>query len=217
MSYVDKYGLWNVKECIDGNPSGNDGWILTAYAEKLELPVHPKLYHSWLTLERGDHIRKFPIERLPGKEHPYISRDVVLGAIYLGMTDVWHLKRMDWNFSPIILPALNIFKLIHQLWQLRGKHRNHFWQNHGFEQVFHVAFMVPLHDRAAIYRFSGETPPPVIYRLIEWVDKRRKPRNNSSALIRWLKYDQMPEIRVFEEYFGIDHPITKAARTWANT
>lgn len=206
MNYKDKYGLWNVKPCVDGNPSGNDGWILTAYAQKVGfVVVLHELYETWGSLMcRGG----FPIERLPNKPVPFVSRDVILGVVFLGLTDVKQLKRMGWNFSPRPLPELNIFKLIHQLWQLRGKHRNHFWQHPGFEQVYHVAFMVPLQDRAALYRFSGGTAP-MLYRLIEWFDKRRKPENNSSALIRWLKYNQVPELKVFEEYFGEKHPMTR--------
>lgn len=213
MNYIDKYGLMNVKPVgEDGMPTGNDGWILSAYAHNLGLEVNRaslrKLFHNQL-----DYIPDvmFPVTRLPGKFAPPVSRDVMLGWAYFKLISSSDLELNRWNFSPIKLPKFNLFKLIHQLWKLRHSHRNRFWQDPGFEQVYHTAFLCPFQDRAFYYRCSGEKVP-VIYRLIEAIDKRFvKPKNDSSALIRWLKGYGDPKPVVFNRYFrDPNHPIAIA-------
>lgn len=204
MSYINELGLYDVDPNTDGKPTSNDGWILTAYAQKLGLPVDKSrliLTKEMLTT-RADGL---PIERLPNKQTPFLSRDVILGLVALKLISVSQLEKANWNFSPFKLPKFNLFKLISQLYQLKGKHRNHFWQNKGFEQVYYTAFSVPLTDRAFLYQASGK-PVPMIYRLISWFDSKLKPKSNSGALIRWLKYDNIPDKKVFEEYFGTGHP-----------
>jgi hypothetical protein len=204
-NYIDRYGLYNVEPVDqDGLPTGNDGWILTAYAKKLGLPVNSaRLEVTWDYLD-------YPFERIPGKKEPPVSRDVVLGLVSLGILSSRDLAKAKWTFSPFPLPPFNPVKLIKQIRQARGQHRNYFWKN-GLDQIYRFAFSVPLTDRAFYYRCRG-LKAPLIYRLIEAADKRMKPKNNSSALIRWLKYDKWPVIKVFEEYFGKEHPITNKAR-----
>lgn len=182
MNYIDKYGLYSWKPILEGGePSENDGWILTAYAKKRGDTLQwDKLNDCFKTLKKSS--EGYPVERLPNKETPYLSRDVVLGLSYLGL---WNYGM---TFSPFPLPKFNLFKLIHQLWKLKGKHRNHFWQNEGFEQVYHTAFMVPFQDRAFVLRCQNKKVP-MIYRVIEWVDSRKKATDKSSAYIRWLKYN----------------------------
>ena len=210
MNYIDKFGLWNVKPCIDSEPSGNDGLIVTAYAEKVGFEIREPLRY-WLQLERSSNTFNYPIERLPGKPTPYPSRDFMLGAVYFRFIRAGRMIRNNWNFSPVPLPRLNIFKLAYQLWRLRGKHRNTFWMEKGYEQVYLTAFMVPFQDRAYYFRAFGENTP-WYYRVIEAIDKKLEAKDNSSKLLRWVKYNQKPGLKVFKEYFGKDHPITKAAQ-----
>lgn len=74
MTYVDKYGLWNVKECINGEPSGNDGPILTAYADKLGVPLdNPSLtayYDALIAVKIASYLSSayliIPLHRLLG-------------------------------------------------------------------------------------------------------------------------------------------------------
>lgn len=211
MRYVDNYGLYNVKPVgEDGKPTGNDGLIISAYADKAGLMVD--IYNLRVGLWHKLKARNgFPIERLPGKETPYPSRDFYLAAKWFEFEKTDHLKRYGWNFSPFKLPSINPFKLVAQAALAIGKDRNFFWEN-KLDQIYRFAFSIPLHDRA--FYFNMEViHAPKIYALIEWVDRKFfKAGNNSSKLIRWLKYNEMPKIEVFEEYFGKDHPITLKIR-----
>lgn len=205
--YVDTYGQWHVKTCLEGKPSSNDGLIISAYAKKAGLPVNQlEIGYMWTKL-KGSYL--FPIERTPGKPTPYPSRDFFLGARALSLTSVQAMETQNWNFSPFPLPPLNIFKLIGQLWKLRNKDRNYYWENPGFEQVYRTAFMVPFQDRAFYYAGSGEVVPR-LYRAWNFVDSKLKTSNPSSALIKWLKHDIKPPKEIFVTYFGAQHPITLA-------
>jgi len=147
----------------------------------------------------------YPIERTPGKSTPYPSRDFWLGASYLRFTNIEIFTENDWVMSPVPLPRLKIFKLLYQLYQLRNKDRNYFWMNPGFEQVYRVAFMIPLHDRAFHYRMS-RVRVPLICVLIEWIDKIIPSNNLSGKFIRFLKYGERPSRKEWIEKFQEDHP-----------
>jgi hypothetical protein len=195
--YVDKYGRYHDKPCTNGAPSSNNGWIYSAYAEKIGLELNldnPYMYRCWH--QRTRHIDDF---------EPPMSRDEMLGFAYLGNIDLG-----AWNFSPWALPKFNFIEFCKQLWECRNQDRNYFWKN-KLTQVYHVAFITPLQDRAYYYRTFG-VRPPYFYTIIEFIDKKLKPKSNSGALIRWLKYDIDPGLKVFEEYFGKEHPIYMAAK-----
>lgn len=212
MNYVDECGLWNVKPVgPDNKPTGNDGWIVTAYAVKCGFKINQELITK--TWERLKKIGPLPIERLPNKETPYCSRDVMLGLGALKLITVDDLIAHDWKFSPKPIPKFDIFKLANQLWQLRPRlvkwkiifaHRNYFWEN-NLDQIYRFAYSVPLQDRAFYYRIAGRCVP-FFYYLIESIDEKLKPGSNSGTLIRWLKYDRQPDTSVWVDYFSIDHP-----------
>lgn len=210
-SYQDKYGQWHVEPCINGEPSGNDGLILSAYAKKLGMLSYSQAFIGSMVndLKRNDQM--IPIERIPNVEMPNVeihtptpSRDFFLGFSSL----VWHgLFTKSWNFCPYALPKFNLIKFAIQAYKLYGKHRNTMWQESGYEQVWHVGYMIPLWDRAYHQRSQGRKVS-LIYKLIEYVDSKLKPSSDSSALLRWLKYNQVPDSSVFDRYFGVNHPIT---------
>lgn len=204
MRYIDKYNLWNVKPVgEDREPTGNDGLIISAYAHKVGLLNNPALVWKFYMMELK-HKDGLPVERLPNKPTPPPSRDFFLAASYFGM-----VKLGGWNFSPYPIPKFDLIAAIKQFWALRGKHRNTFWENPGYEQVFRFAFSVPLQDRAFYYRMKNQRAP-LFYRWIEVIDSILRSKSDSSKLIAWLKYDKRPELEVFERYFGKDHPIYKA-------
>lgn len=217
MNYVDEHGQWHPKPVTESNPiPSNDGMIISAYAAKLDLPVNNNKLFLMVFMKNAfiSSYVHLPAERTPNKPQPYPSRDFYLGLSALELIRATDMEMSGWNFSPLKLPELSVIKLVKQLWNLRGKHRNTFWREEGYEQVRHVAFSVPIHDRAFYYRMEGRRVP-LIYKLAELVDKYlvRKSGDDSSALIRWLKYDQLPEVQVFERYFGSSHPITQARRS----
>jgi hypothetical protein len=194
MTYQDRYGRYHDKPCIDGEPSSNNGWIYTAYANKLRLPLdQTKLALCYNQCSAGKLIRS------PGQDFPPQSRDEVLGMAALGFLRSPHMN--GWNFSPFPLPRLNLITLAKQLCQIRGQHRNYFWQN-NLGQIYHVAFSVPLTDRAFILKCWGETHTPraLFYRAIAFVDSLI----GKDSGIRYLKYGKSKEAML--EEFPADHP-----------
>lgn len=207
MNYVDKYGFWNVKpvasSCL---PSGNDGAIVTAYAQKAGLGIDwPNL---WNTRELIEKLRGVPMQRHPGKFYPPPSRDTMLGMVALGLLHPEDLKANGWLFCPFAVPAFNPLKTIAALWRMRKAHRNALWEGTGEPHLFRFAFSVPLVDRSFMLRKVG-MPRNFFYDLAEWIGRTFfPPKNDSSKLIAWLKSDfNAPELEVFKRYFGESHPI----------
>ncbi len=222
-NYQDRWGRFHDKPCIDGEPSSNNGWIFTAYWYKLN-NIHPNLQYTPELVEAGEECA-FLLKRHPApiENRVPMSRDEVLGLSALG----FELDLEGWNFSPYPVPKFNPFKLTAQLWELRPtwgpafnyenrienqliyKHRNYFWQN-NLDQLYRFAFSVPLQDRAFILRQVEKSN--LFYSAVEWVSKQRKATDPSSRLIEWLKWGDKPDLELFEDYFGEDHPFCQKIR-----
>lgn len=234
-NYQDKYGRFHHKPVTDGEPSSNNGWIYTAYAQKVGVPVDMEQlkvcfrYCSVVsTYQSPAHII-----RSPGNPLPVISRDEILGMTSLGFLKPEHLQ--SWNFSPYTLPKFSFTKLLSQLWQLRPtfsysvtintdtnsssqsflewKHRNYFWQN-GLDQIYRFAFSVPVQDRYFILKkwdsFKWYKPSHILYLTIAKIDAKLSPSG-----LRFLKYTPYPfktfadgeSIKAMISEFPTDHPI----------
>lgn len=205
MQFIDKFGFWNVKEVGPSkDPSGNDGAIVTAYALKVGFTIDWQ--NLWNTRDLVKKKNEIPIERHPGKPYPPPSRDTMLGLVALGMLHPETLIAGNWLFCPFKIPPFNPFSTISALLRLKKSHRNALWEGKGEPHVFRFAFSVPLVDRAFMLRHVG-MPVNYFYSLVEWIDKKFTSSSPSSKLIRWLKYDEMPEQSVFDTYFGREHPI----------
>jgi hypothetical protein len=220
-NYQDKWGRFHDKPCINGEPSSNNGWIYTAYAAKVGVPVDRKKLlecFSWCTANEDFAF----IRRSPGKDTPPVSRDEVLGAIDLRLLQPMNLN--GWNFSPYAIPSFNLISFCKQLWQLRPeielfepgqinsgtsqliyKHRNYFWEN-NLDQLYRFAFSVPLVDRHFILKkwgkFSWLKPSHILYAAIAKIDSFI----GKDSGIRFLKYGKSAEAMI--EEFPEDHPIT---------
>jgi hypothetical protein len=207
LNFVDKYGRYHDKPVTDSNPiPSNNGWIYTAYADKLNLTVDKeklqKCFNECLVTEiPADSSSPHHLIRSPYLPLPPISRDEILGMAALGMLKPEHLN--GWNFSPFPLPAFNIVTLVKQLWEIRNKHRNYFWQN-ALSMVYHVAFSVPLTDRHFILSKWGEFN--WFYFIVAKVDSLFKPKNG----LGWLKYNRDKEVML--EEFSADHPFKKESQ-----
>jgi hypothetical protein len=208
MNYTDRFGQWHKNPVVGQDPDGqHDGMILSAYADKLGLVGQPDNYSVLFNSLRRHEKYRYPVERYPGLETPYPSRDFFLGAAYFRLVAPYSFAP-GWNFSPLPLPRLNLFKLIYQLWQCRGQDRHYFWKN-KLDQVYHLAFMVPLHDRAFYYHRWGMRVP-LVYSVIAWIDQTYfKPKGGSSKRIRWLKYGIPADNHSWLAYFGREHPFTQ--------
>jgi hypothetical protein len=193
--YIDQLGLYQDNK----EATSNNKWIYSAYAKKVGLLTHLS------TEAKNEALYCFAWKvRHRDKPTPVMSRDEILGLVYLLNPDETKSLYKTWNFSPYVLPKLNIFRLIYELIQCYGEHRNYFWQN-GFEQMRHVAFMVPFQDRAFLMRI-WKMEVPWYYRAIEWFDKRLKKSNRSSKAIRSFKYG-LDNHKGICYYFEIGHPI----------
>lgn len=199
--YQDRWGRWHDKECVNGEPSSNNGWIFTAYAKKMGFEVDRGLLMECAErsmIRRGD---KIVFSRSPGKLTPPMSRDEILGMVYLGVVGF----RDSWYFGPYEYPSFNPFKTLAALWRMKKAHRNALWEGKGEPHLFRFAFSVPIQDRAFILRCQGEDVP-WYYRLVEWVDQRRKSSSLSSRLIHQFKYDNRFDTEDLAKYFGLFHP-----------
>lgn len=192
ISYFDKYGRIHDKPCLNGEPSSNNGWIYTAYYKKLT---------GYSTIDpEAANVCCDELVRSPNKPVPPISRDEILGLVYLGFLLPGHLD--GWSFSPYKVPEINPFKLIKQLWEMRNQDRNYFWKN-DLDQIYRFAFSVPLVDRHFILQCWGQFN--ILYWAIAKIDSMINSSNRSSRAIAWLKYDK--PIEELRQYFTEQHPV----------
>jgi hypothetical protein len=191
-NYVDQYGRYHTKPVTPTNPvPTNNGWIYTAYAKKAGLPIDDyKLRYCLELSDQGDGI----IWRSPGKELPPMSRDEILGMVELNLIgDV-----PNWNFSPYPIPKFNLVKLVKQLLEQKGQHRNYFWVN-GLDQMYRFAFAVPLTDRHFILSKQGK------FNILYWAIAKVDSIIGKDSGIRYLKYGKSK--KAMQEEFPADHPI----------
>lgn len=197
--YMDKYGMYHDKPCVAGEPKSNNAWIYTAYAEKGKLPLDKDLVEVTFKkciIPAIELTAGFYLIRTPYKACPPISRDEILGMASLGFLKPEHLT--GWSFSPYEVPKFNLIKTIKQLLELRGKHRNYFWQN-NMDQIYRFAFSVPLQDRHFILQTWGKFNP--FYWLVAKIDAMFEAKSGMD----WLKYNKGME--VMKEEFPENHPL----------
>lgn len=228
-NYVDMYSRYHHKEVTISNPipSGN-GWLYTAYAAKAGLEIdYGKLSQCFDDCTEVGSDGLAHLNRSPGKSTPPISRDEILGMIYLfGEGDSGDGIEQDWNFSPFPIPKFSALQLIKQLYELRPeihqegndsffnpfkcslvfKHRNYFWQN-NLDQLYRFAFSVPVQDRYFILKtwdkYKWYKPSHVFYRLVAKIDSMLPKKSG----IKWLKYGGEENMKEMVKEFPTDHPI----------
>jgi hypothetical protein len=143
--------------------------------------------------------------RTPNKYTPYVSRDEILGAAYLGLLRPEHLN--GWNFSPFPMPEFSATQLVKQLKLLYENRtdRNYFWKN-NLDQIYRFAFSVPVVDRYFLLKtwgtFQWYNPAHVFYAAVAKVDAA----TGTDSGIRFLKYGKSAVAMTKE--FPVDHPLT---------
>lgn len=194
-TYYDKYSRLHHKPCVNGEPSSNNGWLYTAYAQKLGLPIDKqKLWNCYQACFVNGPVPH--VTRSPGKALPPMSRDEILGLVALGVPT--RPKKVIWNFSPFAIPKFNLIKLVKQLIEVRGKHRNYFWEN-NLDQLYRFAYSIPLTDRHFILQKFGRFN--LFYYIIAKVDSFLPIKSG----IRWLKYGK--SLEAMQSEFPEDHPL----------
>lgn len=195
MLYIDDRGFYHDKK----SASSNNKYIYSAYAKKVGLlPELTPVMQQELDFCYANKVRHSM------KQTSVMSRDEIVGMAYLDKNTANKIIEEGFNFSPYKIPSFNLFKLIKQVLEVRGKHRNYFWQN-NLDQIYRFAFSLPLQDRAFVYRSAGRKVP-LIYVMIEDIDKSLNSSNRSSRAIRSLKYDNDNDQGIYD-YFSDDHPI----------
>lgn len=194
MNFVDKYGLYHHKPCVNDEPSSNNGWLYTSIAKHLGFPIaKSSLQKCFLSCLRS--ISPLQLDRLPGKKEPPISRDEILGMVSLGLLDVKHLEENYWQFCnldgfvPKSLWQLNWWEVVKSLWRIRKSHRNALWDSDYWnEKVWvhpdhlHIGFRLTPQDTYYMLKKSGRRANPIhfIYFYISTY-------LSGNSLIPWLK------------------------------
>lgn len=100
--FFDKWSRWHDKLCRDGKPSSNNGWIYSAYADLVGLPVNRTKLYECFSQSRPNYPHTWPLHRSPGKALPPMSRDEILGLDYFNM--LWTTELADvryWQFCDL--------------------------------------------------------------------------------------------------------------------
>jgi len=220
MSYQDQWTRYHHKKTDGISPSSGNGFLYTAYAVKVGLPVDKIKLSECMSLVRipgnPPHLIRNPNE----KNSPF-SRDEILGLSALGLLQPEDLT--NWNFSPFAIPKFSFTKLISQLWEispeviedsessfgysLKFKHRNYFWLN-NLDQLYRFSFSVPVTDRLFILKNFGKfqfyNPAHLFYAAVAKIDSL----TGTDSGIRFIKYGKSE--KAMAEEFPKDHPIYKA-------
>jgi hypothetical protein len=204
--YVDIYWHFHHKKVLEGGkPSTNDGLVMTAIAKKLGFEVSRKKVNVSVVYDKYN----TPVTILRNREtrFPPPSRDSILGFSTLWGKYIFK----DWFFCHWEIPKFNLIETIKSAYlclkemKTSKKPRNVVW---NYPHLYRFAFSVPLQDRDYLLRLNGEFN--LFYWLIARIDQARGSDTVQSQLLRFIKYDEMPDIKTFFFYFGKDHPFTMA-------
>lgn len=231
MGYKCKYGLYHDKPVKNNEPSSNNGWIYTAYANELGImPINvDQLTRLKRTFQACDEKpgNGILINRLPGKIKPPLSRDEVIGLYSLGMLEYSTLKRNHFVFygkgEPMNKKTFKkILKGLAQLYvitMLKGKsHRNDFWK-YKIKNMYQLAFRLTPADSYWLKKCEGIKPHEE-ERLIWNLYKKCTLENGSHGEINilWLQAKMMGDKKLAKKckpeknikaYFGPDHIFSK--------
>ena len=219
-NYQDRYTRWHDKECKNGDPSSNNGWIYTAYAKYLAPDTTNS--HYILLCAQGCIKSYSPLiaHRLPGKPFPPMSKDEIIGLVSLGLMHNHELQNSHYNFCNIDrnfdrkLSFKSVYKAIKTLWGIRKEHRNYVWQNQLVD-AYPLAFKLGPEDIYYVKKMSGEKPS-LLETGIAYLNgiMTYYKGNKSARMMLWLKMEDLkhpllkyiPKKQWVLDYFGEKHP-----------
>jgi len=222
-TYQDNMTMWHDKPCTDGNPSSNNAWIYTAYARHL---AKDTVSHEHMLIRFNECVTNYAplrFDRLPGKKHPPVSKDEIIGAVSLGLITPKELEFNHWNFCnlenymPKKLTLSGIYKAIKVIKSAQGQHRNYIWQN-SLTDAYCLTFLLPPEDQYYVKKLHGERAGifrTIIFYINTYLTLTGD--NKSAKMLKWLQLEDLkhPLLRFVNknkfvtEYFGLDHPFTK--------
>lgn len=221
--YQDKWGRYHDKPCHMGEPSSNNGWIYSAYADVLG----KDLKRNILTVCFQGCVRKenpLKIDRSPNRMFPPISKDEIVGMVHFRLVyRVW-LKESHWNFCNLPeyeqkpLSFKVIIKALIAAWKIRKEHRNHFWQNQILA-IYPLAFRLMPWDVFYVKRYFNkkaawhEALAFALNYLFVLMGSNNSIRNLTWLQCKDLGFERLAkwlnQKKSFMEYFGENHPFNK--------
>jgi hypothetical protein len=229
-NYQDRWTRWHDKPCTDGEPSSNNGWIYSAYAQHL-MPTTVKtcedsfkLLDCYLSCRNS--VYPLKIDRSPNDPTPPLSKDEVIGVVSLGLLEPVELKSSHWNFcnfvdyKPEKLTIISIIKAAKLLYAARKEHRNYIWEN-KVEDAYCLAFWLAPHDQYYVLK-QYEKKPSILQTIAFYLNivSVLTSDNKSTKMMLWLQLADLehplvnlvPKDKWVRNYFGEEHPFTKGLK-----
>lgn len=233
-NYQDRFTRFHDKPTDGQNPSSNNGFIYTAYANYILPNRIEKAFITDCVSRCLVSIDKFQINRNPNDPTPPMSRDEVMGILSIykntgyGKNLYDKLKANYWNFCN--LPEydkkpLNLNRILtaaDTLYDIKDEHRNTVWKENMLD-AYPLAFRLPPSDIYYLKRLYGDKPN-MLERLAFYAETLQSVYKGdiSGRMITWLKIKDLGledtylgkkvidrEKQSFKEYFGKDHILTK--------
>jgi len=219
-----KNGFYHDKPVNDDRePSSNNGWIYSAYAQALGFPLERDLLEKSFKGCISDGV--FMWTRIPGvgtPPKPPISRDELIGMASLGFPLHSKLSGNKWRWiNPSGVYALfSTWEQLKAVWSLKDRHRNFVWESHilgAYPTVFRLGFS----DRYYFKKLNRIRPNPLEWFF--WTGHKyftRWTANPGDLNILWLQCNDIEdEFRnkidinsSILDYFGPNHPFNKYKR-----
>ena len=132
--YICYYGLYHDKPVDEsGAPSSNNGWVYSAMAKHLNLPINHGLQTETYLKCRNCAQDFMRIDRLPGKRTPPLSHDELIGLKSLNKINADMMKVYDWYMYGDVRTYATIswFSAIKEAYKHRKEHRNFWWETNN--------------------------------------------------------------------------------------
>lgn len=229
--YQDVFYRWHDKPVYGGLPSSNNGWVYTAYAKELGLLKKENEFSTIKYYFKSCKRNNYPlkIDRIFGIKTPPISKDEIIGLVYMGYLAYEELKNSDWNFCNLDeydqtktkLTFKTGLKALFALYKLRNGHRNDVWKLKVVE-AYPLAFRLMPWDKYYVKKVYGKEVS--IYEIIMFAlnfwfvlfSDNFSTRNLLWLQLRDMKYFKMAKMlnpkANFYNYFKDDHPFREALK-----
>lgn len=221
-NYQDKFSRWHHKPVRDGSPSSNNGWIYSAYANKvfpqsLEKTKLKHCYEACLRLTNP-----LVIDRSPSQKNPPVSKDEIIGLVSLGLLDYEYLEDSHFNFCfdefyfNRKLTLTDTLKAIKALYKIRKEHRNYVWQEE-IREAYPLAFKLMPWDIYYVKKMFNKKVS--LFETITFYLNFLFVAFKGSKSIKMLTYLQVSEVapflakfmnkkKLYNKYFGPMHPLS---------
>jgi len=213
--YVDKYGLYHDKPCIDGLPSSGNPAIYTAYA--IQFGLIPSwnfkaVYDQLITINPLS--KTFKLDRSLDMDTTLSSIDEMIGWVEIGCLTAKFLKHHNWryydqNHKPVW------WRQLKAVIYLAGEHRNYV-QDQNVRDAHPIVFLIGPQFRYYINKRWGEKATKLqwlafqLHCMSTILHKNTSDLNILLLMLRrvkskyWIKL--VKRKKNFADRFPLDHP-----------